>query len=427
MKVAELMRWPSRWWPQKIRARLTLLYAVLFLAAGSVLLGLTYGLVASRLPATTSISKLSSNQQAKLLDACKQGQQPRKLGGGGKAQVRPVNPACLKLTSEVANAAKASQRDQTLNTLLLFSLLGLGLMAVVSGGLGWVVSGRVLRPVRIITETARRASEQHLGERLSLKGPKDELKELADTFDDMLERLDAAFASQKRFVANASHELRTPLTVMRTAIDVTLAKPSRKPEQLEAMAEKVRRSVGRAEEMIDGLLTLAVSDRGQSGHEPFDLATAAEDALDAASTAIAELELRVELVLDPAETAGDQFLLDRMIANLVENAVRHNIRYGWIRVRTGANDGRTFFEIANSGPFVPKDAIRSLFEPFGRAEARVNPQKGVGLGLSIVDSIALAHDASVDVRSQIEGGLAITVVFPADGTKESAADNPLDG
>jgi signal transduction histidine kinase len=193
------------------------------------------------------------------------------------------------------------------------------------------------------------------------------------------------------------------------------------------MAEKVRRSVGRAEEMIDGLLTLAVSDRGQSGHEPFDLATAAEDALDASSTAIAELELRVDAALEPAQTDGDQFLLDRMIANLVENAVRHNNRNGWIRVRTGANNGSAFFEIANSGPFVHEDAIASLFEPFGRAEARVNPQKGVGLGLSIVDSIAIAHNATMDVRSQSVGGLDITVVVPADGTTESAADIPLDG
>ncbi len=427
MRASALIRWPSRWWPQRIRARLTLLYAILFLAAGSVLLGLTYGLVASRLPATTPISKLNSNQQEKLLNACKQGQHLPKSDVGVKARKAHINGACVKLTTEAANVATVNQRDQTLNTLLLFSLVGLGLMAVASGGLGWIVSGRVLRPVRIITETARRASEQHLGERLALTGPRDELKELADTFDDMLERLDAAFASQKRFVANASHELRTPLTVMRTAIDVTLAKPSRTADQLEAMAEKVRRSVERAEQMIDGLLTLAVSDRGHSGHEPFDLATSAEDALDAASTAMAELELRVEMALEPAGTAGDHFLLDRMIANLVDNAVRHNIRYGWIRVRTGAKNGSAFFEIANSGPFVSEDAIRSLFEPFGRSEARVNPQKGVGLGLSIVDSIAIAHNASVDVRSQSVGGLDITVVLPADGTKSSAADVPLDG
>jgi signal transduction histidine kinase len=325
----------------------------------------------------------------------------------------------------VANAATANQREQTLNTLLLFSLIGLGAMTLVSGGLGWIVAGRVLRPVRTITETARRASEQHLGERLALAGPRDELKELADTFDDMLERLDAAFASQKRFVANASHELRTPLTIMRTAIDVSLAKPSPTADQLKAMAEKVRRSIDRAEQMVDGLLTLAVSDSGQSGHDRVDLATAAEDALDTVSTAIVELDLRVETALEPAETNGDQFLLDRMIANLVQNAVSHNDRGGWVSVRTGVKNGSAFFEIANSGPFVRQDSIESLLEPFGRAESRVDPRKGVGLGLSIVKSIASAHHASVDVRSQTMGGLDITVLLPTHGIEGPPMHGPL--
>jgi signal transduction histidine kinase len=413
VRVTSLIRWPSRWWPQKIRARLTLLYAVLFLAAGSVLLGLTYGLVASRLPATTSISKLTSAQQAKLLNACKKAQPSAKSDVSGKTQGLHVNGACAKLASDAANAATASQRDQTLNTLLLFSLIGLGLMAVASGGLGWIVSGRVLGPVRIITETARRASEEHLGERLSLEGPKDELKELADTFDDMLERLDTAFASQRRFVANASHELRTPLTMMRTAIDVTLAKRSRTPEQLEAMAEKVRRSIDRADNMIDGMLTLAISDQGPSIREPVDLATAVEDALDANASAIAKLDLHTEVELEPAETIGDRFLLDRMVANLIDNAVGHNNPGGWIHVRTGTTEANSFIEVANSGPFVPENAIPSLLEPFGRLEARVNPQEGVGLGLSIVDSIASAHGASVHLRSKSNGGLDVRVVLPS--------------
>ena len=244
--------------------------------------------------------------------------------------------------------------------------------------------------------------------------PKTKLKELADTFDEMLERLDAAFASQKRFVANASHELRTPLTVMRTAIDVTLAKSTRTPEQLETMAEKVRRSVDRAEQTIDGLLTLAISDQGQIGMEHVDLATAAEDALDTAGPVIEELGLQVETELNPAGTAGDRFLLDRMISNLVDNSVRHNHPDGWVRIRTGSVNGSAFFEVANSGPFVAADVIPSLFEPFGRAEARVNPSTGVGIGLSIVDSIAIAHNASVVAKSQKEGGLDISVTLPSD-------------
>ncbi len=286
-------------------------------------------------------------------------------------------------------------------------------MTVASGGLGWYISGRLLRPVREITETARRASEQHLGERLALTGPRDELKELADTFDDMLERLDAAFATQRRFVANASHELRTPLTVMRTAIDVTLAKPSPTARQLTDMAVRVRRSIDKAESMIEALLTIAVSDQGKLSTEFTDLATWAEDAIDAAAPEIERLNLRVEAKLDPAETTGDPQLLERMIANLVGNAVRHNEPGGWIRLRTGSSDADVaYLEIANSGPFIPDDAVSSLFEPFRRMEARTGVRDGVGLGLSIARSVATAHRATVTARSQPEGGLDISVVIP---------------
>ena len=184
-------------------------------------------------------------------------------------------------------------RQRALDSLLIFSLVGLGVMTVASGGLGWYVSGRVLRPVRAITETARRASDQHLGERLALTGAQDELKELADTFDEMLERLDQAFAAQRRFVANASHELRTPLTVMRTAIDVALAKPNRTTQQLEDMAARVRRSIDRAENMIEALLVLAISDQGVTSSELLDLSAVAEDALELAAPGITRLGLSV--------------------------------------------------------------------------------------------------------------------------------------
>jgi signal transduction histidine kinase len=285
-------------------------------------------------------------------------------------------------------------------------------MTVASGGLGWFMSGRVLRPVRVITQTARRASEQHLGERLALTGPRDELKELADTFDGMLERLDVAFTTQRRFVADASHELRTPLTVMRTAIDVTLAKPSPTARQLTDMAVRVRRSIDRAESMVEALLTLAVSDQGKLSTEFTDLATWAEDAIDAAAPQIERLDLRVDTALDPAETTGDPQLLERMIWNLVDNAVRHNEPGGWITLRTGASDAAVYLEIANSGPFIPGDAVPSLFEPFRRMQARTGVRDGVGLGLSITRSVATAHHATVTARSQPAGGLDISVVIP---------------
>jgi signal transduction histidine kinase len=301
-------------------------------------------------------------------------------------------------------------RQRALDSLLIFSLVGLGVMTVISGALGWFVSGRVLRPVRAITETARRASDQHLGERLALTGAQDELKELADTFDDMLERLDLAFAAQRRFVANASHELRTPLTMMRTAIDVVLAKPNRTTGQLEDMAARVRRSVDRAEHMIEALLVLAISDQGVTSSELLDLSAVAEDALELAAPGIARLGLRVEADLGPAETTGDQQLIERMVWNLVDNAVRHNVPGGWIRITTVRYPGGAELRIANSGPVVPPGAVPTLAEPFRRITKQ--PDGGVGLGLSIAQSVSTAHGAHLDVRSQPEGGLAVSLTLP---------------
>jgi signal transduction histidine kinase len=405
-----------RLWPQKVRTRLTLLYAALFFAAGSALLGLTYGLVASSLPAQPPAAATASSQElASLSHECKQAS----LASKGKRPVAiPASlPAACKQAEDAYNAGIAAgmqaQRQNTLAKLLGFWLVGLGVMTVASGGLGWYMSGRVLRPVRVITETARRASEQHLGERLALTGARDELKELADTFDDMLERLDTAFATQRRFVANASHELRTPLTVMRTAIDVTLAKPSPTVRQLTDTAVRVRRSIDKAESMIEALLTLAVSDQGKLSTEFTDLATWAEDAIDAAAPEIERLNLNVDAELDPAETTGDPQLLERMISNLVGNAVRHNEPGGWIRLRTGSSDTGVYFEIANSGPFIPDHAVPSLFEPFRRMEARTGTRDGAGLGLSIARSVVTAHRATVTARSQAAGGLDISVVIPS--------------
>ena len=357
---------------------------------------------------------LDPAQKAKAALACKIAK-PSALApsaGLGKVQPKPTSGSCKKVFAAGASAATSKQRDQALHDLLLFSLLGLGIMTLASGGLGWLMAGRVLRPIRTITEAARRASDQHLGERLGMIGPKDELKELADTFDQMLDRLDAAFAAQKRFVADASHELRTPLTVMRTAIDVTLAKPSRSPEQLEAMAMKVRRSVDQAESLIEALLTLARSEGDPSNIDHVDLATIAEDVLDSASTEVAHLELRIKAQLEPAETTGDRLLLERMIGNLVDNAARHNNHGGWIDVLTGTADNTAFVSVSNSGPVIPDELVQGLFEPFRRIEVRTKGLEGVGLGLAIVKSISEAHGAVVEARSQLGGGLTVSVILP---------------
>ena len=272
--------------------------------------------------------------------------------------------------------------------------------------------GRALRPVHTIIGSARRASEENLGERLALDGPNDELKELADTYDAMLARLDAAFASQRRFVANASHELRTPLTVMRTAIDVTLAKPGRTPAQLEDMAAEVRQAADRAEALIEALLTLARSDRGVLVREEADLGVLAEDALDAAAPAIRAGSLRVETALQAAPTSGDSILLDRLVANLVDNAVRHNPPGGWVQVATGMRGDAAFLAVSNGGPLLPEELAPQLFEPFRRLDRSAGSAAGAGLGMSIVRSVAIAHHGDVIARSRPAGGLEVSVLLP---------------
>ncbi len=397
--------------PQKVRLRLAVIYGALFLVAGATLLAVTYGLVAGSLK--TSDSTLTAAQEAKATAACKiTGSEAVANAKEGSKPSAPVPSYCSKVFAAGAQEAANNQRAQTLHDLLLFSLIGLGGMTLVSGGIGWVMAGRLLRPVKAITDAARRASERHLGERLALGGANDELKELADTFDDMLDRLDIAFENQRRFVADASHELRTPLTVMRTAVDVTLSKRTRTPEQLEAMAMKIRRSVDQAETLINSLLTLSVAERNPLARPKVDLALLAGDGLETVAPAVAEKNLQIASDLKESETAGDPLLLGRLVLNLIDNSVLHNQNDGWVRVTTGTDDGVSFLTVANGGPSIPEDAVDSLFEPFRRMEVRTNDRDGVGLGLTLVRAIADAHEASVSAKPVAGGGLEISVTFP---------------
>lgn len=389
-----------RLWPRRVRTRLAVTYAVLILAAGVVLLALTYVLVvAVFVPSGTGAPKHLSPALQRILGLCKPA---------------PTSPTLIAECKRATDASGTGVKDRGdfLAGLATASIIGLGVLLIVSVGLGWLLSGRAVRPVRSITDAARRASELQLGQRLALIGPDDEFKQLADTFDLMLERLDAAFTSQKRFVANAAHELRTPLTAMRAAIEVTLAKPERTPEQLEAMAERVKRSAERAEATIEALLTLATTEIGPSSRAEVDLATAAEDALDATRVAADQRQITVEASLQPAVASGDRVLLERMIANLVENAVRHNEAGGSIEIRTRQDNGSAVFEIANTGPVVDPHALPTLFEPFARAEQRLNSADGVGLGLSIANAIATAHATEIDARPRPGGGLELSVAIP---------------
>jgi signal transduction histidine kinase len=302
-----------------------------------------------------------------------------------------------------------NQRDLTLSHLLQYSLITLAVVIALAAILGWIAAGRALRPVHLITAAARAASQQNLSARVALRGPRDELRELAETFDEMLGRLQAAFESQQRFIANASHELRTPLAVMRTTVDVALGNPESTPSDLRGMATDIRVAVDHAEQLIGALLMLARNERGLTLHEEVDLATIAEDALDTADVG----DRRVHATLEPAVISGDPVLAKRLIANLLDNAVRYNtIAAGdiWIKTRTTAASSQLI--VANTGPVIsPADAER-IFQPFQRLNNRTS-HDGSGLGLTIVASIATIHGGTATVHPRKDGGLSITVTIPS--------------
>jgi signal transduction histidine kinase len=400
---------PQHTWPRwTARLRLTLWYGGLFLFAGLVLVATSYLLVRQQL--TTSPR---SNERVVCGSVSGEPVECQKLPPG-VALSAPGPGGGYQITGPQIIALKQMVQSQAMRTFLQTMLGVLGLMALGSLGLGWVVAGRVLRPLQRITATAQRLSERTLHQRIALDGPDDELKELADTFDQMLMRLDAAFDSQRRFAANASHELRTPLTITRTEVDVALADPDTSQAELRAMAERVRDATGRSERLLEGLLTLARSEREPSRREPADLADAAAPALQHGRHADDRAGLRVVTRLEPAPVAGDSSLLERMVANLVENAVRHNQPGGWLKVATGTDGGWAVVRVANGGRAIPPDRVESLFEPFRRLDGRVaSPAGGAGLGLSIVRSVARTHGGDAHARALPDGGLEVTVRLPA--------------
>jgi signal transduction histidine kinase len=292
--------------------------------------------------------------------------------------------------------------------ILLVALVGASVL------IGWLVAGRVLRPLRVMTAATRQISERNLHERLTLAGPDDELKNLGDTIDSLLARLESAFDSQRRFIASASHELRTPLMLSQTLLQVALADPDITLDSLRAACQEAIDADKYQARLIDALLTLARSQRGLDRREPVDLTAVMNDALDAYQPSAAARGLQVDAALDKATVPGDARLVSRLVANLVDNAIRYNITGGRVAVKLAASTTRTTLTVTNTGAVVPPLQASRLLEPFQRAAPdRTASPDGLGLGLSIVADIAKAHGADLELRPQPEGGLAVTVSFPA--------------
>lgn len=363
-----------------VRLRLTGMFAVLFVLAGAALLAIASGLVVGR----------SSTQAVRAA-----GPSASQSEGGGPAQLS--------------------------HQLFMSSLIALGIMAVVAGILGWVLAGRALHPLRVITATARRISEDNLDERLAFAGPQDELKDLADTIDELLERLEAAFAAQRRFVANASHELRTPLATMRASLDVAMAKPEPPPPQTVLLADRLLSELDRVDELLEGFLVLA---RAQHGALPdpatmslSDLATAALAVRSSAITARG-LTVRADLNSSEAWVAGSRTLVSRMVDNVVDNAIAHNEPGGWLSVSTGTQPGCARVVVENGGPVLHHEQVAQLAQPFrrlgpgGTNAGRIATSGGSGLGLSIVAAIAAAHGGALDLSARTDGGLRVVITLP---------------
>jgi signal transduction histidine kinase len=428
---------------------LTLLYGALFLVAGAALLGITYGLVAGgsrtdqgffvtrvgpagRLPAVPTnvagaIVTYGGNPSAAVPQKAPASADVRLQAYAGQVResFKRLSAAQQKQLNSVqtkANVRIAQVRGEQLSTLLTRSGVALGIMALASIGLGWLMAGRALRPVRTMSQRARGISERNLHERLALEGPDDELKELANTFDGLLGRLQSAFESERQFVANASHELRTPITLERALVEVALADPDPTIESMRDTCQRVLTASEHQEQLIEALLTLARSQRGLESRAPVDL----REVTDEVVRAVPSDGLRIETVLGEAPTTGDRAMVERLVANLIENAVRHNEPGGWVRVWTGARDGLPTLEVTNPGPVIDSDQVDALVKPFVRAggngravlagEPNGGPReavRGLGLGLSIVQAVADAHGARLATVARPEGGLKVAVAFPA--------------
>ncbi|MER7562429.1 HAMP domain-containing sensor histidine kinase [Streptomyces sp. NPDC048523] len=387
---------PLPWLRPTIRIRLTLLYGGMFLIAGILLLSIIYLIAAqalnvgSRLPFTITVGKVAS-------DTCN----------------LPTDVPADVMNKAMESCVNA-QRQHALDDLLSRSLLALLGLAIIAFAFGYAMAGRVLSPLGRILRTARAVAGSDLSRRIELEGPDDEIKELADTFDDMLERLERAFTAQQRFVGNASHELRTPLAINRTLLEVHLSDPGA-PVELQQLGKTLLATNERSEQLVEGLLLLARSDNQIVERKPVDLAEVAEQAVDQMHGEAEAKGVAIRGEQKSAVVQGNGVLLERIALNLVQNAVRYNVpEDGWVEVTTEVQHGHAVLTVSNTGPVVPAYEVDNLFEPFKRLRGadRTGSDKGVGLGLSIVRSVARAHGGHITAQPREGGGLVMRVTLP---------------
>jgi signal transduction histidine kinase len=380
-----------------VRWRLTLLYGGMFLVCGAVLLAITYTLVDHATVTRTIL-------------AHPHGRPPT------ANRARPVHSAPTEPRSSNAFAIFVThqQRIHDLHQLVVWSAIALAVMTVASMLLGWVVAGRVLAPLREITATTKQISAGNLHERLALAGPRDELTQLADTIDGLLERLDGSFESQRRFVANASHELRTPLAMMRTFLDVAIAKPDGAPAQTRALDADLRGALDHADRLLESFLVLARAEHGELGERQ---RVAVEQLVTAAlrdrAGQIAAKKIDVNTALHPVRVVGSETLLVRMVENVIENAIRHNQDHGSIAIALTLDGTIARLVVDSDGDPLEEQAVAQLGQPFRRVgRDRVGSQNGHGLGLSIVAAIAAAHDGMLELHARRQGGLRVEISLP---------------
>lgn len=400
-----------------VRLRLTILYSGLFLLAGAALLAITYVLF-ERSTATALFVNSTTGQKIAVKGSLPTHVRPSPQLHNGRPTAEQ-----LRLAAQLGAQAGA-QHAHDLQQLLIQSAIALAVMAVLAIALGWIVAGRVLTPLRTMADKTQQISERNLHERLALAGPDDEVKHLADTIDGLLARLETAFDAQRHFVANASHELRTPLGFNCALLEVALGDPNATAETLRSTCQELLESGEQQERLVEALLTLASSEQGLDQWERFDLAVVTQRALSPHRADAKRRQIDVNATLDPAPMIGSPELVERMAANLIDNAIRHNTHAGSIDILTYTQDRHAVLSVSNTGPQVTEADVDRLFEPFQRlGNQRTTDQDGYGLGLSIIRAIATAHHAGIKLQLRPEGGLTIQVHLPP---PSSSANGPGD-